>query len=101
MSDGDCGAGAFGPAPGVGDARASLDGLAVGGGLVYVLSPREACSPLSSLLQSDSVELAPTNEGGHEMAVTVDPRNPGVPRRFVRDEDAHPEGPRRTGGAAP
>ena len=104
MSDGDGGAGAFGPAPGVGDVQASLDELAVDGGFVYVLSPQEACYPLSSLLHCDLVELAPTHKDEREIQgdagvwASVDPRNPGI-TRFVRDEDANPEPPQS--GMAP
>jgi hypothetical protein len=94
MSDGDGGACAFGAAPSVGaEAQVLSDQFCV-----YKLSPQEARDPLSNLPQSASIELERINEGGHEMATTVDPRNPGI-LRFVRDEDAHPEGPRQTGMA--
>jgi hypothetical protein len=94
MSDGDAGACAFGAAPSVGsEAQVLSDQFCV-----YKLSPQEARDPLSNLPQSASIELGPINEEGNEMAITVDPRNPGVPR-FLRNEDAHPEGPRQTGMA--
>src|SRR3954463_9258805 len=100
MSDGDGSAGAFGPAPVVGNVQASLGELALDSHIACELAPQGARDVLSCLLHSDSVELTPTNDRGHEIAVTVDPRNPGL-ARFVRDEDAHPEGPPITGGTAP
>jgi len=94
MSNGDGGACAFGAAQSVeSEAHVLSDQYCV-----YQLPPQEACDPLSNLPQSASIELVPINEGEHEIATTVDPRNPGL-LRFVRDEDAHPEGPRQTGMA--
>src|SRR4051812_35034375 len=104
MSERNGGAGAFGAAPGVGDGQPDeLTGESEAG---YELSPQECRDPLSSLLHSDSVELAPIHKEGHQiddgpgMGTSMYPANPGIPR-FVRDEDAHPEGPRQTGGTAP
>jgi hypothetical protein len=104
MSDGDGGAGAFGAAPCVGDVQP--DELTVESEAVYELSPQECRDQLSSLLHSDSVELAPIHKESHQIhdgpgvGASIYPGNPGIPR-FVRDEDAHPEGPRQTGGTAP
>ena len=88
MSDGDGGACAFGAAPNIGsEAQVLSDQYCV-----YQLSPQEARDPLSNLPQSASIELASTAEGGNEMPIVVDPRNPGI-LRFVRDEDTNPEPP--------
>ena len=96
MSDGDCGAVAFGAAPNIGsEAQVLSDQYCV-----YKLSPQEARDPLSNLPQSALIELASTDEVGNEMPIVVDPRNPGL-LRFVRDEDANPEGPPISGGTAP
>lgn len=90
---GDDGTGASEVAPSVGsEAQVSLDQPHV-----YKLSPQEARNPLSSLLHSASLE---TIHGGAGGEVIVDPRNPGM-LRFVRDEDANPEGPPITGDTAP
>jgi hypothetical protein len=78
MSDGDAGACTFGAAPNMGSEALVLSDQYC----VYKLSPQEARDPLSNLPQSASIELASTEEGGNEMPIVVDPRNPGI-LRFV------------------